>query len=215
MSMYPERVEIPWNHQVLPRTRREVPADVMPLLTRHGAVEDLADGLLNTFGLHSFVNFPAGTSATKSFGVRAGPVLTAFHVPRRTHERDDRKGHEVVAAAVQPGDVVVIDAHGCKGITSGGNKTRLLLDAGAAACVIDGAVRDYEEIELPTVATALQIEGGRRYAQLCTVGGTLNFRGTTVQPDDVALVNAWGMTLIPAQIAWAQVRAILETRKKG
>lgn len=213
--MYPKRVEIPWKHQVFPRERRLVPVDVLPLLTRHGAVEDLADGLLNTYGLHSFVNFPAGTRATPDFGVRAGPVLTAFHVPRRTHESDDRKGHEIVAAAVQPGDVVVIDAHGCKGITSGGNKTRLLLNAGATACVIDGAVRDYDEIELPTVATAWQIEGGRRYAQLCTVGATVNFRGTTVQPDDVALVNAWGMTLIPAQIPWEQVTEILVRRKTG
>jgi hypothetical protein len=213
--MYPDRVEIPWTHQVVPRARREVPAELLPLLTRDGAVEDLADGLLNTFGLHSFLNFPAGTLATPDFGVRAGPVLTAFHVPRRTHERDDRKGHEIVAAAVRPGDVVIIDAHGCKGITSGGNKTRLLLNAGAVACVIDGAVRDYDEIEIPTVATAWQIEGGRRYAQLCMVGGTINFRGTTVQPDDVALVNRWGMTLIPAQITWDQVTAILETRKKG
>ncbi|OGA21532.1 MAG: hypothetical protein A3I02_13370 [Betaproteobacteria bacterium RIFCSPLOWO2_02_FULL_67_26] len=213
--MYPQRVEIPWNHQVLPRARRAVPPEVMPLLTRQGAVEDLADGLLNTFGLHSFLNFPAGTRATPDFGVRAGPVLTAIHVPRRTHESDDRKGHEIVAGAVQAGDVVIIDAHGCKGITSGGNKTRLLLNAGATACVIDGAVRDYDEIELPTVATAWQIEGGRRYAQLCLVGGTINFRGTTVQPDDVALVNAWGMALIPAQVSWEQVTDILKRRKTG
>jgi regulator of RNase E activity RraA len=213
--MYPRRIEIPWKYQVLARERRSIPAEVLPLLTRHGAVEDLADGLLNTYGLHSFLNFPAGTRATRDFGVRAGPVLTAIHVPRRTHERDDRKGHEIVAAAVQPGDVVVIDAHACKGITSGGNKTRLLLKAGASACVIEGAVRDYDEIELPTIATALQIEGGRRYAQLSLVGGTINFRGTTIQPDDVALVNAWGMTLIPAQMAWEQVVEILGTRKTG
>ncbi len=211
--MFPERVEIPWDHQVLPRKSRPVPAGMMPLLTRHGAVEDLADGLLNTFGLHSFVNFPPAARATRDFGVRAGPVLTVFHVPRRTRDGDDRKGHEIVAGAVNPGDIVIIDAHGCQGITIGGNKTRLLLNAGAAACVVDGASRDYEEIELPTVATAWQIEAGRRYAELCTVGGIINFQGTTVHPGDVALVNPWGMTLIPAQVSWEQVTGILKRRK--
>ena len=211
--MYPERIDIPWAPHVAPRKRREIPTDLMALLTRHGAVEDLADGLLNAYGLQSFVNFPPTARATRHFGVRAGCVLTVLHVPRRNREADDRKGHEIVASAVQPGDIVVIDARGCQGITIGGNKTRLLVNAGAAACVLDGAARDYDEIELPTVATHWQIEAGRRYAELCSVSSIINFRGTAVHPDDVAVVNPWGMTLIPSQLSWEQVAALLQKRK--
>lgn len=203
-----------WIYTVLPVRRRAVPRDLARALARPSAVEDVADAL-DRMGVRTWADFPATAAATRAFRPRVGPVLTARYVPRRSDGSDARFGHAVIAEVLVRGDIVLMDASTATAAPFGGNAAGLLRKSGAAAVVVDGPARDREEIEthgLPTLASRWGVGRGIRSCELHAVGSAITCFGVTAHAGDVALLNRFGMTLIPGWIEWAQIRAFLTPR---
>lgn len=197
-----------WNPETRPRQRREVPAAWQSVLTGADAVEEVTDALRG-LGIAGYVEFDAGTEATPDFGVRCGPVLTARYLPKKFPGNENRIGHDVISKAVSPGDIVVVDERDCIGSVIGGNSATKLKKAGVAALVVNGVGRDFDEVHangLPAIATRWGLGSSKLTTELVSIGDAINFRGTAVAATDIAVVNRFGMALIPAGLAWDDLR---------
>lgn len=105
---------------------------------------------------------------------------------------------------LQPGDVIVIAA---KGITTraswGGIQTKVAIDRGARAVLVDGAVRDFDEIVslgLPVYARGLS-PGGPLKGWGGNVGYPIAFGGVAVSPGDVVIGDNDGVVVVPLELA--------------
>lgn len=117
---------------------------------------------------------------------------------------------------VQPGDVLVIDA---KGVTTraawGGLQTLAAARRGVSAVVIDGAVRDLDDIVkfgLPVFAKAVTPAGPHK-GWGGRVNMTLSCGGLVIQPGDILVGDADGIVAVPRLDA-ASVLAKAEAKQQ-
>ena len=128
----------------------------------------------------------------------AGPAFTV-----RTAPGDNLMVH-LALELVRPGDVVVVDGAGCADRALLGSLTVNFLAArGAAAVVVDGAVRDAGELAalpIPVYARAVCPNGPTR----CR-GGAVNVPvtagGQAVRPGDILLADGDGLICVPREDA--------------
>lgn len=128
----------------------------------------------------------------------AGRVFTV-----QTEPGDNTPLHEALVSVGQ-GDVVVVDGRG--------EENRALMGeliagrykaAGAAGFVINGAVRDVEELELlqfPVFARSVTPAGPFRKLS-GSLGTTLEIGGVCIKPGDFIIGDADGVVLVPAEEA--------------
>jgi regulator of RNase E activity RraA len=60
---------------------------------------------------------------------------------------DDNLGAIAAALHAQPGDILVVAGGGARCAQVGGRLARVAMSRGVRACVVDGAVRDVDELE--------------------------------------------------------------------
>lgn len=120
---------------------------------------------------------------------------------------------------VQRGDVLVIDG---KGVTTragwGGLQTLAAVERGVAAVIIDGAIRDVDDIErfgLPVYARAITPAGPHK-----GWGGRVNLAiscgGLVVEPGDVVVGDTDGVVVVPqAQAATILSKARLKLQQEA
>jgi 4-hydroxy-4-methyl-2-oxoglutarate aldolase len=139
----------------------------------------------------------------------AGPALTV-----RCRPGDNLALHLAIAAA-QPGDVLVVDYGGSLGSGPFGEIMALSCKLrGIAGMVIDGAVRDSQQIVglgFPVFARGLNIRGTTK-SDRGQIGGTVTLGGVTVAPGDIILADADAVVVLaatdlPAALAAATARA--------
>lgn len=121
---------------------------------------------------------------------------TAFTV--KVPEGDNLMFHKAMDMA-KPGDVIVIDA--------GGDEKRAVFGAlmisycrvrGLAGVIIDGAIRDYEELsemDFPVYARAVTPNGPYKNGP-GEIGTTIAFGGKVVHPGDIIVGDADGIVVI-------------------
>jgi regulator of RNase E activity RraA len=125
-------------------------------------------------------------------------------------------GFEMISAAMlhgQPGDILVISAQGAVDAAYwGGYMSQQALELGLAGVIVDGALRDTDEIQelrFPafsrSVATRVAVNGGS--------WGEINMPvacgGISVAPGDIVVADEHGIVAVPE--AWLE-RAIYDTR---
>ncbi len=109
----------------------------------------------------------------------------------------------VLLAAEQagPGDVIVVDGAGAvERALWGGKLSKLALERGIAGVVIDGAIRDVDEIEalgFPVFAAAVVPTPPQR-DRAGEIGVTVTCGGLTVSPGDYVYGDADGVVVVPA-----------------
>jgi len=100
----------------------------------------------------------------------------------------------------QPGDIVVIDAHGSTNTAFWGeNMTMSALNRGVVAAIIDGACRDVEEIRkirFPVLSKGVVPNVGAvtGYGE---VNVNIQCAGVSVSPGDVIVVDGNGVVVVP------------------
>ena len=128
----------------------------------------------------------------------------------------------------EDGQVIVVNAQGFESTAVfGGLMTLYAKERGVAGLVIDGAVRDSEEIieaGLPMFARAICPRGPRKSGD-GFVDGPVSVGGVAVSAGDLILGDADGVTVVPyaqidaclvaAQNILVKEEAILETLKQG
>lgn len=127
-----------------------------------------------------------------------GPALTV-----RTEPGDNLVVHRA-ADLIQPGDVLVVDAGGAMDrAIAGGLLLRYAASRGAAAVVIDGAIRDLAElrgIDLPVYARGVCPHGPYK-AGSGEIRGRIILGGAVVHQGDVIVGDRDGVVVVAADLA--------------
>jgi regulator of RNase E activity RraA len=111
---------------------------------------------------------------------------------------DFRVGAMIDAAG--PGDVVVVANNGCAVSSWGGTATFAAKLKGIAGLVVDGGVRDREEMVehgFPVFARHLVPTTGRSRIRVVEIGGTVTIAGQKVATGDVIVADGTGIVCIP------------------
>ncbi len=154
-------------------------------------------------------------------GVVAGHVITAAFAPERralSHAgiRDEPSalGHDRIFATAQPGDVLVFDARDSGPVSLlGGLAAAAAKKRGLSACLVDGGVRDLNELEeigFPVWSRAITPRTGRWRIELVQVNYPIVFGGVQVRAGDVALADQTGICFFPNAAAEQGLRRLLE-----
>jgi regulator of RNase E activity RraA len=115
---------------------------------------------------------------------------------------DFRVGHMIDAA--EAGDVIVVDNGGHAVSTWGGLASYAATLKGIARLVVDGGVRDVEEIAdlgFPVFSRHTVPTPGRTRIRVEAINGDITVDGVLVRPGDVIVADATGVACIPADRA--------------
>lgn len=130
-------------------------------------------------------------------------TITQATGPRGSFTSDDFKvGHMIDAAG--PGDVLVVDNSGRAVSTWGGLATFAAKVKGIAGLVVDGGVRDREEMELhrlPVFTRHMTPLTGRTRIRITGINETVQCGGVRVRPGDIVVADGSGVVCIPAEHA--------------
>lgn len=163
------------------------------------------------------LNTPTLANALEEFGIDgvieglqpAGPgmrcvgrAVTVLEMtgPRGAFPSSDFKVGEIIDAA-GAGDVVVVANNGAPVSTWGGTATYAAHLKGVAGLVVDGAIRDREEIcevDFPAFARHMVPTTGRTRIRVEAIGVTVTCAGIRVDPGDVIVADGTGVVCIPA-----------------
>lgn len=125
-----------------------------------------------------------------------GPACTAQAYPGGTHASG------LALEAVKPGEVIVIDAQGyVEAVMWGEILSTMAVVAGAAGTVVDGAVRDINEVKAigyPLFAAGVH-PGAGTGDQLGKVNLPIQCGGVVVRPGDYVFGDLLGVVIVPPE----------------
>ncbi len=162
------------------------------------ATSTLANAL-DDAGLHH--NVIAAIKAV-SPGMRfAGPAVTVREVAGAygTFTSDDFKVGAILDAS-GPGDVIVVDLGGAACSTWGGMASLAAKVKGVAGLLVDGGVRDLEEMiafDFPVFARHLVPTTGRGRLKVEAIGVPIEVDGVAVAPGDIIVADGTGAVCLP------------------
>lgn len=131
----------------------------------------------------------------------AGPALTVRESvgAHGTYPSKDFAVGTIIDAAVA-GDVVVIDGGGAPVSTWGGMASRAAALKGIAGLVVDGGVRDLEEMiefGFSVFARHMVPTTGRLRLKVEAIGETVRVDGVAVAPGDLVVADGTGIVVVP------------------
>jgi regulator of RNase E activity RraA len=135
----------------------------------------------------------------------AGRAVTAREVTGRRGDfasEDFKVGHVIEAA--RPGDILVIDNSGHCVSTFGGLATLAAKTRGLAGLLVDGGVRDREEMvahAFPVFARHMTPLTGRTRLAVTAINEPVSCGGVRIRPGDVIVADGSGVVCIPAEHA--------------
>ena len=135
----------------------------------------------------------------------AGPAVTAREASGDfgSFQSEDFKVGAIIDAATA-GDVIVIDAGGVPFSTWGGMASYAAKMKGIAGVVVDGAVRDLEEIiefDFPVFARHMVPTTGRLRLKVEAINEPIVVRGVRVAPGDIIAGDGTGVVCLPREDA--------------
>lgn len=174
------------------------PAEPLAARAARLASSTLANAL-DEAGLHRQV---IATIKAVAPGMRfAGPAVTVRELAGDygDYSSDDFKVGAIVEAA-GPGDVIVIDIGGAACSTWGGMASLAAKVKGVAGLLVDGGVRDLEEMmafDFPVFARHLVPTTGRRRLKVEAIGAPVEVDGVAVAPGDIIVADGSGAVCLP------------------
>lgn len=136
-------------------------------------------------------------------GVRfAGRAVTVHELAAEyggVQSEDFRVGS--ILDAAKTGDVIVVAAGGARASTWGGMASLAATVKGISGLVVDGGVRDREEIEsfgFPVFARHLVPTTGRMRLKVEAIDVPVDIDGVRVEPGDVIVADGTGVVCVPA-----------------
>jgi 4-hydroxy-4-methyl-2-oxoglutarate aldolase len=154
-------------------------------------------------------------------GVIVGQALTVAYMPERRalshpelRRSKSRLAHHSLFAMAHTGDVVVVDARGTDAISVLGGMAALRAhESGVAAFVVDGGVRDLDELETSGLAIwsrSLTPRTGKWRLEASALNLPVVCGGVQVHPGDVVVADHTGVCFFPANVAEAGLRRLLD-----
>jgi regulator of RNase E activity RraA len=153
--------------------------------------------------------------------VVAGHVLTMSYVPERRslahvdiRRSPSRLAHNTLFEMAHPGDIVVIDARGSAAVSVlGGMAAAQARRLGITACIVDGGVRDINEIVdagLSVWARSVTPRTGKWRLEAFGLNLPIVCGGVQVHAGDVAIADDTGVCFFPAALAETGLSRILD-----
>lgn len=153
--------------------------------------------------------------------VVAGQALTLRYVPERRRfdsaealTLPSKLAHQLVFGLAKPGDVMVVEASVRDPISvMGGRAATAAASTGLAGAIIDGGVRDLDEIRaagFPVWSKWVTPISGKGRLEPLTINGPVSCMGVQVHAGDLVLADETGVCFIPVEGASDVVRRILE-----
>jgi 4-hydroxy-4-methyl-2-oxoglutarate aldolase len=188
-----------------------------------GGLAATASDVLDELGYRLAV--PATTLVPRlpSAGRVVGHVLTLRYLPTRREpayarlaDEPSRLAHHSVFAQAEPGDVVVIDAGGGTVSTLGGMAAHGAKTEGVGACIVDGGVRDVDEMTalgFPVWSRLVTPITGKWRLEAASVNTPIACGGVQVRPGDLALADETGICFVPEKLAADAAARILAVHR--
>ncbi len=151
-----------------------------------------------------------------------GRAVTMRYLPHRQEARTAVEagaalGYPQAYAASRPSDVLVVETPGASAASAmGAIAASAALDAGIAACIIDGGVRDVAQIAalgLPVWSRVTTPITGKGRLDLAEINGRIQCAGVQVCPGDLVIADETGICFVPDEIVDEIVAAALEVVK--
>lgn len=149
----------------------------------------------------------------------AGRAVTMKYGPKRGTAGKLPNQYEVIREC-RPGDVLVVAAEGSPCWLLGENVCHTAMYQGLAAIVVDGSVRDADEIAemaMPVFARGAGIRPFATHLELIDVNVPVEFAGTQIRPGDIVVGDGDGLVVVPPERAGDvlfQVRDIAEIERE-
>ncbi len=132
-----------------------------------------------------------------------GRAVTIRYVPSRLRDGDGKLAHLTAAQLGRPGDVLVISAPAVPHSVLGGQAARALRSVGIAGVVVDGFIRDLDEVAasgLPIWFRGSTAISGRRRVDVAEINGAVEIAGITVLAGDVIVADRSGIAVVPTEL---------------
>jgi len=188
-------------------------AELRALSGLSSAASDALDALGLRLSVAATAIAPLGTPSAV-----IGRVLTLRYLPARTAapgpEPLGRLAHRTLFDLAVTGDVVVISAPPrIDASVLGGEALAAARGAGIAAVIVDGAVRDVDEllaVGVPVWAARRTTITGRGRIEAAELNGPIEIAGVQVVAGDVVFADISGISFVPAERFEEVARRILE-----
>lgn len=148
-----------------------------------------------------------------------GRAVTMKYGPKRGTGGKLPSQYQVIREA-NPGDVLVIAAEGSPCWLLGENVCHTALYRGLAGIVVDGCVRDADEIAempMPVFCRGAGIRPFSTHLELIDVDVPVEFAGTQIRPGDIVVGDGDGLVIVPperAEEVLFQAKDIAELEKE-
>lgn len=149
-----------------------------------------------------------------------GQALTMRYLPERRSSSEladpgatSRLAHRVAYAQCQTGDVLVIESALTSASVFGGIAALDASRHGIAGVVVDGAIRDLDEIVargLPTWSRAVTPRTGKFRLEAVQINAPVACGGCHVVPGDLVLADDNGVCFVPVEVAEEAIARILQ-----
>jgi 4-hydroxy-4-methyl-2-oxoglutarate aldolase len=211
-SFVPERVAT----VASPQPDAAVVAALLEVTGLSSSVADLLDGHGLRLALPASAIPPLGDGRAV-----VGRALTLRYLPARAEvaarEPLGRLAHRTVYDIALPGDVLVISAPASSdGSVLGGEALAAAHETGLAGVVVDGAVRDIDEllaVGVPVWARRHTPLTGRGRIDAVEINGPIDIAGVQVVPGDIVVADASGIAFVPAELFAEVAQAILRAAR--
>jgi 4-hydroxy-4-methyl-2-oxoglutarate aldolase len=206
--------------EIRPADFHRLPATTIERLRRMTGVTATASDVLDELGFSL-------TVSSSVIGLRSAPALIVGHaltvryLPERRSSSNrllrqsaSRLTHHTVFAMARPGDVVVVEVGGASTVSVfGGVAAQGALRAGIAGCVVDGGIRDLEQIRslrLPVWSRLVTPRTGKWRVEAVGVNVPIACGGVQVNAGDLVIADETGLCFLPLDVAQRAIERILE-----
>lgn len=209
---------------VKPANFRRISSDKLAGLAKLSGLSSTASDVLDELGYALCVS-------TDVLGLRTGPArvvgqaVTIRYLPERRssshpelRHTESRLTHHAAFALAQPGDVAVIEVGGMATVSVlGGLAAQSAVNAKLAGCIVDGGIRDLEQIQalgLPVWARTLTPRTGKWRVEAMAINHPIACGGVQVHPGDVVIADETGVCFLPIEVAESAIDRILEVTRE-
>ncbi len=184
----------------------ETPGPDPELIERLRRVTGLSSAFSDELDPHGYVTVvPAAHLVPLGPGdVVIGRALTIRYLPQRVASGPAGLSHLTACEQATPGDVLVISAPlTSNASTLGGLAAEAIAAAGVTGVVVQGLVRDIDEVEavgLPVWATGHTPVTGRSRLVAQEINGPVEIHGVHVVAGDIVVADRSGVAFVPAEL---------------
>ena len=209
---------------VRPADFQRLPAEKLSALQGLTGLSSTTSDVLDELGYAMSISTDVLPLRTAPVHVVAQVITIRYLPERRSGSHPDLRRtqskltHHTAFGMARPGDVAVIEVGGAPAVSVvGGIAAQSAVNAGLAACIVDGAVRDLEQIQelgLSVWARTLTPRTGKWRVEAVAVNRPVVCGGVQVHAGDLVIADETGICFVPIEIAERAIDRVLEVTRQ-